>query len=63
MNQETLGLIRHLLTSAGGALVTKGIISDSGLSDAAGALAILIGVIWSVLHKQSVKAQINETKQ
>lgn len=58
MNQETLGLIRHLLTTVGGALVAKGIVSESTMADAAGALAILIGVVWSVLHKSKVKEDI-----
>jgi hypothetical protein len=58
MNQETLGIIRHLLTTVGGGLVTKGIISGSDLQDVAGAVAILIGVVWSVLHKQDVKKQL-----
>jgi hypothetical protein len=58
MNEEMKGLIRHTLTTVGGALVTKGLVDSSTLNDAAGAIVILIGVAWSLTHKASVKNQI-----
>jgi hypothetical protein len=47
-----LGLIRHAITFAGGALVVKGYIDDTGLTEAAAAIATLIGVVWSVFDKK-----------
>lgn len=52
MDQDTiLGIVRHILTSAGGALVTEGIVSQSQLSDGAGAVVVLIGIAWSIWNK------------
>lgn len=45
------GVIRHLVTSAGGALVAHGLITSTQLTDVAGALALLIGVAWSMYQK------------
>jgi hypothetical protein len=53
MKQEIiLGLLRHVLTVAGGALVAKGLTDDSQLGEAAGAACTLIGFVWSILHKR-----------
>ena len=46
------GLVRHALTTAGGALVANGALSSDDLSAAVGALITLIGVIWSALSKK-----------
>jgi hypothetical protein len=47
----SLGLLRHVLTAAGGALVAKGFASNDEMGEAAGAICTLIGVGWSVWHK------------
>ena len=49
------GLIRHLLTTVGGSLVAKGYIVESELELTAGAIATLIGVIWSAVAKRRKK--------
>ena len=49
------GLIRHLLTTVGGSLVAKGYIGESELELTAGAIATLIGVIWSAIAKRRKK--------
>ena len=49
------GFIRHLLTTLGGALVTKGYLGEAQLELTAGAVATLIGVIWSAIAKRRKK--------
>ena len=47
--QDTVlnGIVRHILTALGGALVTKGTLAESELELAIGAIITLAGVIWS----------------
>lgn len=52
MKEQSLGLVRHLLTFAGGILVTKGLV-DEGLSqEILGGLMTVIGGIWSIVSKK-----------
>lgn len=46
------GLVRHLVTTFGGVLVTGGYMSSSDLTTLGGAAAILIGVGWSLFVKK-----------
>lgn len=46
------GIVRHILTAAGGALVTKGMIGSGELELAVGAIITIAGVIWSALAKR-----------
>lgn len=46
-----LGIIRHLLTSAGGALAAKGVITAAEADTVAGALMTVAGVGWSIYEK------------
>lgn len=51
------GLVRHLLTAAGGALVTSGLLSADDLNAAIGAVVVLAGVILSAIkNKQNADA-------
>lgn len=50
-----LGIVRHILTAAGGVLVTKGVIDDVGLTQAVGGLIALLGVAWSMYDKKQKK--------
>lgn len=53
MNQDTiLGIFRHVLTVSGGALITKGLASDSQVTDLVGAIITIIGVVWSIIEKK-----------
>lgn len=52
MQEKVLGIIRHLLTFAGGFVVAKGWIDDSSVQEIIGALATLIGSVWSVAAKK-----------
>lgn len=53
---EILGIIRHVLTSAGGALVTTGWATNGQVQDAVGALMVLGGIAWSIYQKRTAKA-------
>lgn len=46
------GLVRHALTTAGGALVTGGYIGDSDATALVGAGMAVFGVIWSFIQKR-----------
>jgi hypothetical protein len=46
------GVVRHILTAAGGALVTKGVIGETELEMAVGALITIVGVVWSAIAKK-----------
>ena len=52
--QDTVlnGVVRHLLTAGGGALVTKGGVYDGQLELVIGAIITIAGVIWSALAKK-----------
>lgn len=53
MNRDAiLGIVRHVLTTAGGVLVTNGTLSNEQLQTGGGAIVVLIGLIWSVLSKR-----------
>ncbi len=50
------GLIRHGITTVGGALVANGSISGSDLEMLAGAGAVIVGVLLSFIEKKLRKA-------
>ena len=53
MNSDSiLGIIRHVLTTLGGALVASGTIDNTQLQTGAGAVAVIIGIGWSVWAKR-----------
>jgi hypothetical protein len=53
MNQEQiLGLLRHVLTVAGGALVTKGLVDESMLLEGVGIISSIVGFVWSYIVKR-----------
>jgi flagellar motor component MotA len=52
MNKEQiLGIVRHILTFVGGFLITKGIVDETFVTEIVGALATIIGTVWSFLAK------------
>lgn len=48
-----LGIVRHLLTMGGGALVAAGWLDESTAQQTIGAVVTLVGVVWSVLEKRA----------
>ena len=54
MNKEQiLGIIRHVLTFAGGFLVVSGKIDESTLTEGVGAALALVGILWSIIDKHT----------
>ena len=51
-NEILLGFVRHLLTTAGGALVTKGLMTAPTLDTGVGAVITILGIVWSILSKK-----------
>lgn len=51
MKQMIEGVVRHVLTAAGGALVAKGVVDAATMQLAVGALVTLAGVGWSIWEK------------
>lgn len=49
------GIVRHILTAAGGGLVAKGMLAQTELEMAIGAIVTLAGVIWSAIAKRKGK--------
>ena len=52
MNDITSSLARHALTTAGGTLVSKGLMTTDDLSTAVGAVLTLAGIVWSIISKK-----------
>jgi len=52
IQQMITGIIRHVITTAGGALVAGGYIGQDELNLAVGAVITLIGVAWSAWDKK-----------
>ena len=52
MNPMILGLLRHALTLAGGALVAAGYASPGDVGTVIGAVLALGGVAWSAYDKR-----------
>lgn len=52
MNPMIFGLLRHVLTMGGGALVTAGYVSAGDVETITGAVMALIGVAWSAYDKR-----------
>jgi hypothetical protein len=50
--QKTIGLIRHLLTFAGGLAVANGLVNDDIVIELTGAIVAVIGGIWSILSPE-----------
>lgn len=47
-----LGIVRHILTTGGGVLVTDGYVTSSELNELVGGAVVLIGILWSIAHKK-----------
>ncbi len=55
MNKEqVLGLLRHILTFAGGIVIAKGLVEESLYTELVGGVVALVGTVWSIVSKKSV---------
>lgn len=53
MNKDqVLGLVRHILTFAGGILIAKGLATDAMTNELVGSIISLVGVVWSIFSKK-----------
>jgi hypothetical protein len=52
MNPMLFGLLRHVLTMAGGFLVAQGYVAEGDVETIVGAVLALGGVAWSALEKR-----------
>ena len=52
MNENVASLIRHILTFAGGILVTKGVISEGLSAELVGLAMSAIGIAWGQWSKK-----------
>lgn len=58
MNKEQiLGVLRHVLTFAGGILVFRGVLDDALLQELVGGVITLTGTVWSVVSKKKENVQ------
>lgn len=48
---KVLGIVRHVLTFAGGFAVAQGYADEATVQQVVAGLAALVGVVWSVLDK------------
>jgi hypothetical protein len=53
-DEKILGLMRHILTFAGGFIVAKGLADAAIIEEVIGAFVTIIGAIWSIKSKKSV---------
>jgi hypothetical protein len=51
--QSILGIVRHILTFAGGYVAAKGIADQAMVNEAIGAIMTIVGIAWSVADKRS----------
>ena len=50
MNKEqVLGIVRHILTFAGGIVVSKGLLDEATMTAVVGAVITIGGALWSIL--------------
>lgn len=55
MKDYVLSLARHGLTTVGGSLIAKGLLTASTLDEVVGAIITIVGVIWSIVSKSVLK--------
>ena len=60
-NPAVLGVVRHLLTIAAGALTSKGVINPDETEILVGATLGILGVIWSIFDKKKTAKQLRAT--
>lgn len=64
MNVEYItATTRHLLTAAGGFLIAQGITNSGTVESITGGVVALIGLVWSLTHKQATLQDTPAKKQ
>ena len=49
--EQILGIVRHILTFAGGICVMKGLTDETTVTEIVGGVITLTGAIWSIVEK------------
>lgn len=55
--QQTLGVVRHVLTAGGGYAVGKGYIDESIAMELVGVITTVVGIVWSWLSPEKKQDQ------
>ena len=50
--EQLLGIVRHILTAAGGIIIARGLVSEALWEQIAGAALTVAGLVWSILSKK-----------
>lgn len=56
MSETVQSIIRAVLKIGGGVLVTKGVMTESALTDVTGAVITLVGVVWGIVAARKAAA-------
>jgi hypothetical protein len=56
--EQLLGILRHVLTFLGGVFVVQGWLDEGLIQETVGAIATLIGTVWSVLEKKKTTEKV-----
>jgi hypothetical protein len=51
--EQVLGIVRHVLTFAGGIVLSQGLIDQALVNTVIGSSITLIGAIWSIVSKRT----------
>lgn len=51
--EQVLGIIRHILTFAGGIVLSHGLVDQATTDTIIGSVITLIGAIWSIISKRT----------
>lgn len=62
MSSIIMGVLRHLLTTVGGALVGSGYVTDGDVQSVVGSIMTLIGVIMSAINNKNKEETITDLK-
>jgi hypothetical protein len=50
--EQVLGIVRHVLTFAGGIVIAKGVADENTVNEIIGGVITLVGTIWSIVSKK-----------
>jgi hypothetical protein len=50
--EQTIGIVRHILTFGGGLLVAKGTVDPQIATELTGAIISILGAVWSIRSKR-----------
>lgn len=63
MNKDLVfGIVRHLLTTGAGVLVTDGYLNSSDATQLVGGLMVAVGLAWSVYNKFQHRKELTAAK-